>query len=204
MTPEHYEEREIVTVNGVKRQTMPVFNLTIESFDGSAQENIEVTGTRLSDFTTVRRPDIRELKKLYAHTKDKAFYMQIGNECPIHIIIGDSTYCRIKTEEVYKGKPGEPIVEGTTFGWVIHGGDFLDSQCMFTRESTEYERLYSLDVLGVEDRGEDDQLDVYTEFQESITRGSDGRYEVCVPWITGAEVSNTNEIGNASRMSNES
>ena len=202
MTPEHYEERQIVTVNGVKRQTMPVFNLTIESFDGSAQENIEVTGTRLSDFTTVRRPDIRELKKLYAHTKDKAFYMQIGNECPIHIIIGDSTYCRIKTEEVYKGKPGEPIVEGTTFGWVIHGGDFSDSQCMFTRESTEYERLYSLDVLGVEDRGEDDQLDVYTEFQESITRGSDGRYEVCVPWITGAEVSNTNEIPSRKRLEN--
>ena len=65
---------------------------------------------------------------------------------------------------------------------------------MFTRESMEYERLYSVDVLGVEDRGEDDQLDFYTEFQERITRGSDGRYEVSVPWIAGAEVSNTNEI----------
>ena len=121
LTPEHYE-RQIVTVNGVNRETMPVFNLTIESFDGSAREKIGVTGTRLSDFTTVRRPDIRELKKRNAHTKDKPFYMQIGNECPIHIIMGDSTYCRIKTEEVYKGKPGAPIVEGTTFGWVIHAG----------------------------------------------------------------------------------
>ena len=34
-----------------------------------------------------------------------------GDEYPIHVILGDSTYCRIRTEEVYKGQPGEPIVE---------------------------------------------------------------------------------------------
>ena len=57
---------------------------------------------------------------------------------------------------------------------------------MFTRETNEYERLYSLDVLGMEDPGEGDQLDVYREFQESITTRNDGRYEVSVPWIPGA------------------
>ena len=60
---------------------------------------------------------------------------------------------------------------------------------MFTRESTEYERLCSLDVLGVDYRGEDDQLDVYTN-------------EVSVPWITGAEVSNTNKIPSRKRLEN--
>ena len=39
------------------------------------------------------------------------------------MILRDSTYCRIKTEDVFKGKPGEPIVEGATFGWITHGGD---------------------------------------------------------------------------------
>ena len=92
------------------------------------------------------------------------FYKQIGDEYPRHVIIGDSTYCRIKTEEVYKGQPGEPVVEGTTFCWVIHGGNFSDSQSFFSRVSSDYERLYSLDVLGVRDRGEDDEFDVYTEF----------------------------------------
>lgn len=28
---------------------------------------------------------------------------------------------------------------------------------MYVKEASDYERLYSLDVLGVEDRGEDDQ-----------------------------------------------
>ena len=33
----------------------------------------------------------------------------------------------------------------------IHGGEFQDDGCRFTREVNDYERLYSLDVLGVED-----------------------------------------------------
>ena len=68
-------------------------------------------------FTTVRRLDINKLKEQYEHTKDKRFYKQIGDEYPIHVISGDSTCCRIRTEEVYKGQPGEPIVEGRTLAW---------------------------------------------------------------------------------------
>ena len=84
------------------------------------------------------------------------------------MILGDSTYCRIRTEEVYKGQPGGPIVEGTTLGCVIHGGNYSDSQSFFSRETSDYEQLYNLDVLGVRERGEDDVLDVYTEFKENI------------------------------------
>jgi hypothetical protein len=56
----------------------------------------------------------------------------------------------------------------------VHGGkEYADVRCMFIRETNEYERLYPLDVLGIEDRGEVDQLDVYRE-------RNDGRYEVSV------------------------
>ena len=73
---------------------------------------------------------------------------------------------------------------------------------MYARETDEYEKLYSLDVLGVEDRGEDDQLDVYKESQESISKKSDGRYEVGVPWIPGTKLSNTNEDPSRKRLHN--
>ena len=106
--------------------------------------------------------------------------------------MGDQTYCKIRTEEVFKGNPGDPVVEGSTFGWIIHGGNYSSEQCMFTRESSEYERLYSLDILGVEDRRENDQLDVYQEFQENITKTTEGRYEVGVPWVPGATLSSNN------------
>ena len=54
---------------------------------------------------------------------------------PIHLILGDSTYSKIRTEKVYKGNPSDPIVEETTIGWIIHGGDeYTSDACMFTRE----------------------------------------------------------------------
>ena len=39
------------------------------------------------------------------------------------MILADSTFCKIKTEEIFKGNDGDPIVEGTSFGGLIHGGD---------------------------------------------------------------------------------
>lgn len=49
------------------------------------------------------------------------------------------------------------IVEGIIFGWIVYGGkEYVDSKCMYVREIDEYERFYLFDVLGVEDRGEDD------------------------------------------------
>ena len=59
---ERHEVREILTVNGSKRQSMPIFNLVTESLDGKASEKIQLTGTKLRDFTTVRRPDINKFK----------------------------------------------------------------------------------------------------------------------------------------------
>ena len=86
------------------------------------------------------------------------------------MILGHNTYCKIRTEQTFKGRPEDPIVEGTTLGWIIHvGEEYADDKSMYIKEASEYEELYSLDVLGVEDRGEDDQSDVYSSFKESIT-----------------------------------
>ena len=102
---------------------------------------------------------------------------------------------------MYKGKPEEPIVEGTAFVWLIHGGqEYADSRCRYVRECYDYEKLYSLDVLGVEDRGEKDPSAVYAEFQENITRREDGRYEASVPWIPGAVITNRNEVPSRRRL----
>ena len=73
---------------------------------------------------------------------------------------------------------------------------------MYVCDHSDYEQLYSLDVLGVEDREEKDQSTIYAEFQESITRKEDGRYEVAVPWIPGAVLSNTNEEPTRKRLHN--
>lgn len=194
LSPMRHDSRHVVTINGSKKHSMPVYQVDIVSVDNDARENIEITGTKLSDFTSVKQPAIRELKSLYQHASGKTFCHTANDEYPIHIILGDATYCKIRTEEIFKGRPEDTIVEGTNFGWVIHSGEqYTDGRCMFTRDSNEYERLYSLDVLGVDDRGKDDQSHVYREFQEDIVVQEDGRYEVSVPWIPGVELGKTNE-----------
>ena len=65
---------------------------------------------------------------------------------------------------------------------------------MYLREVNDYEKLSSLDVLGVEDRGENDQFDVLRDLKENIARRDDGRYEVNFPWIPGVELLSTNEV----------
>ena len=91
LKPAHHESREILTMNGSKVQSIPIFDTSIASLDEKACEEIELTGSRLADFTTVRRRDMNQLKLKYSHTQDKRFYMT-GGECKIHVILGDSMY----------------------------------------------------------------------------------------------------------------
>ena len=49
--------------------------------------------------------------------------MQTNHEYPTHIIMGDNSFSRIKTEEIYKAEAGQPVVEETIFGWIIRDGD---------------------------------------------------------------------------------
>ena len=69
----------------------------------------------MADFTVVKRPKVKELKAKYQHAQNKEFYMASNDEYPMHVIPGDSTYCKIRTEQVFKGHPADPIVQGTRF-----------------------------------------------------------------------------------------
>jgi hypothetical protein len=68
LSPVHHETRHIVTVSGSKRQSMPIFNVEMASLDGTAKERIEITGTKMPNFTTIKRPDMNELKREFEHT----------------------------------------------------------------------------------------------------------------------------------------
>ena len=114
---------------------MPILEVTTESLDGKTQEDIELTGSKLNDFTTIRLSDMNQLIREFERTKDKRFYMNPGGSYPIYMILGDKTYCKIRTEEVFKGNPGDPVVEGSTFGWIILGGNYSSEQYTCSREN---------------------------------------------------------------------
>ena len=73
--------------------------------------------------------------------------------------------------------------------------------CLRENRAT-YEKLYTLDVLGVDDRGENDQLDVFKEFKENIIGTDDSKYEVNVPWIPGQYLPSNNLESSRKRFVN--
>ena len=97
-----------------------------------------MTGANLKDFTTVTRQNLKELKTKFEHTKNKVYYTSSSGKYTIHLIPGDQFYSKIKSKDILKRKPDEPIVEGTTFSLVINGGNFPVNQHMFTRETSDY------------------------------------------------------------------
>ena len=204
LKPVKHENRNIVTVNGVKKQSMPIFDIQIKSLDDRESERIELTGSKMPDFTTINRPTIKELKEKYPHARGKTFQYVESEKYKIDIILNDNVYCKIRTERVYKGQPEDPIVEETSFGWVIHGGsEYSDSGCMYIKELDSHcERLYALDVLGVDDRGESDSWQVNKDFRENIERQDDGRYVVSVPWVPGSVLADNNERASRRRLAN--
>ena len=108
LKPVHYESPQIVTVNGTKKQSLPVFSKTIDSVDDKVSEKIQIT--------IIKTPTLIKLKEKYEHLRGKIFNRTSSEEHPMQFtsLLGDDTYYEIQTEKVYKVRPEEPIVEGAT------------------------------------------------------------------------------------------
>ena len=66
----------------------------------------------------------------------------------------------------------------------------------------DYEHLCRLDVLGLADRSEGDQEDVYCEFKEQLERDPSGWYQTGLPWRGNHLPLATNEAGSKRRLRN--
>ena len=110
--------------------------MAIVPVDDEVSEKIEITVSKLADFTIIKRPTLMELKMKYEHLRGKMFYRTSSEEYPNHLILGDSTYCKIRTELVSKSLPEDPIVEGSTFNRVVHGGKQTAHACTLRRQAT--------------------------------------------------------------------
>lgn len=71
--------KHLVAVNGTKKQSLPIYQITINSLDGISSERIEVAGVYL--------PGVKELKERFKHARDKRFYISASNICTIHLIM---------------------------------------------------------------------------------------------------------------------
>ena len=97
-------------------------------------------------------------------------------ELPIHVVLGANIFCKIKMKkEPRVGGSGDPVAEITKFGWVLMSpGSEIQSRVYLTNLRHDYDRLCSLDVLGLENRTQGGQDVVYEEFNEQLRRDEEG------------------------------
>ena len=69
-------------------------------------------------------------------------------------------------------------------------------------ENEGFGKHCSLDILGVEDRGENELSDIHKEFKENIVRSKYGRHEVKIPWVPGSKIAESNKAQSRSRLKN--
>ncbi|CAB4027146.1 Hypothetical predicted protein [Paramuricea clavata] len=114
--------------------------------------------------------------------------MTDDRKLPVNLIIGANEYAKIlKQTQARVGRQGEPVAELTRFGWAIMApADGVDLKTGFlaVNTTTDYDRLCTLDVLGLKDSPPpEDQGEVYKEFREQLTRHLvEGWCEINLTW----------------------
>ena len=111
---------------------------------------------------------------------------------PIHVILGATDYTKWKTREAQcAGAIGEPVAEYTHFRWAIMSprseADF-DNMFLVQTPSSDYEQLYGMNIIGLEDSPNGDQNVVYAEFLEQLMRSPECERK---PLLTGQSVNPT-------------
>lgn len=104
----------------------------------------------------------------------------------VHVILRASNYVQVKTCESQRtAAVGEPVPENTRIGWTIMSSEVekgLNSMFCVQPASNDYEKLYGMDVLGLEDTPNGDQSVFYAEFREQLSHSPDGWHEARLLW----------------------
>ena len=114
---------------------------------------------------SINNPKYGKLIKRYSHLGSvKMDDTDTKPQLPIHIVLGNREYARIKTStKPLVGKELEPIGEKTKLGWFIMSpGVEFDNKAMLLTQSSQadFENLCRLDVLGLADTSGNDQVAV--------------------------------------------
>ena len=203
--PTETATKRIDTMLGSTTTRVEIYSATVGAVNGMFEMNVNLTKAHKPQLLTLDNPNYPSLLSKYSHLKgvnidDDDTRPQI----PIHIVLGASEYATIKTSTAQRvGKPGQPVAEKTLLGWTVMspGRENVGSPVLLTQSAfTDYEQLCSLDVLGLADTHENDQLPVYEEFKEQLERSPAGWYETSLPWKGNHPALPSNETGSKKRL----
>ena len=123
-----------------------------------------------TELLSIENPNNHALIERYAHLNCvKVHDDDTKASLPVYFVLGSGVYAGIKTETKPRiGKENDPIAELTKSGWFLMspGKEFDKNIMLLTQTSqSDYENLCRLDVLGLRDVTDHDQLIVFDEFK---------------------------------------
>eukprot|EP00794_Sanderia_malayensis_P000965 gene965-biopygen216 len=198
------EHRKIDMMMASANRKIDIYNVEVKSLKEDFKLGVSVSKVERESLLSITNPEYKKLLRRYQHlngvemddTDDKA-------ELPIHLIIGASEYAKIKTDTKPKlGKPGEPVGEMTKLGWtIISPGSEVDTEHLFFAKTsgTDYEKLCSLDILGLGDREVGNQS-VFGEFAEQLEQRPEGFFETGLLWKANCPPLPDNKGGSLARL----
>ena len=205
LVPSHTLTRRIQTIVGIVTKRTETCNAQVSDTKGNNAISVRVTRVDRAELLSVENPNYKEMISKYRHLKGVTMEdTDTKSLLPVHVILGASDYAKIKTRELQRiGAIGEPVAEYTLFGWTIMSpGTETDLDKMFLAQtaSSDYEELYRMDVLGLEDKPNGDQSVVYEEFLEQLSRSLEGWYETGLPWKGDHPPLPSNKSGSLKRL----
>ncbi len=185
---------------------LETYEADVEAINADFRMHVNLTKVNKEELLFVDNPRYGEVIKKYPHLHGvEVIEDDVKAQLPIHVVLSSGDYARIKTDTRPRvGGEGQPIAEFTKLGWFVMspGKEFNQTKMFLTQTSrTDYDDLCRLDVLGLEDKPENDQEQVYAEFKEQLVRSNQGWYEASLPWRGNHPPLPTNEKGSISRLS---
>lgn len=180
-----------------KQEKHSLYTVHVSNIDGSFKKHcqlIEVKTICGQIDPTPNGPWLTELASNGIRLSDES-----QKECPIHILLGANIISQLYTGNLYKTISG-PVAFETKFGWTLMG--VTERRQIYSSESCVHlihsmyvstaniQDLWSLDIIGIHDPVQeksrtDLQKSALVHFENNVSRLSDGRYEVSLPWIDG-------------------
>ena len=204
--PAYWETKSLETMTTTVKQKLLVCNLTIQSIDGTFTVPIKVNKLDCPVLATLSNPRISQLKSKYPHLDGITFDNEDDKlQHPIHVILGAGDFANIKTGGFIAGRAGEPIAEKTLLGWTLMGNGNQSTNVAFLANTSkdDYKKLYSLDVLGLEENREGDNALIHQDFKEQLKRNDDGIYSTRMPWKPNHSLLPNNELQSIARLNKQ-
>ena len=211
LTPTRREQRCIEQMFGTTRRNVEVYNITIQSLAvESFSFEVECINAEKDVLTYLPNPNVTALKKQYGRLRRLNFSEEETRDesMPVHIILGAADYQRIRTTEplILGADPDkDPGAEFTMLDWTIYGRQLMtesgaEKQFFLKSGQEEFEKLCSLDVLGIADRETKEDSRIHEDFLQQLTKTPDGYYETKLPWKADHVALPSNKSLSAARL----